>query len=85
MQANGLLEVILQAEYCMHSTTVWRTGDWDMAPISTQIQILSSGIPVMGIEEASSGMDSRQEPGAVPDSGSAPEPGICLLMFASFF
>ena len=34
--------------------------------------------------ETSCGMDSRQEPGAVPDSGSAPEPGM-FVNICQFF
>ena len=35
--------------------------------------------------EASCGMDSRQEPGAVPDSGSAPEPGMFVNICQFFY
>lgn len=76
---NGFLEVILQAEYCIHSTTVWRTKDWHMAPTDFSSRFNESVI------EASCGMDSRQEPGTVPDSGSAPEPGMFVNICQFFF
>ena len=41
--------LVLKAEYCIPSTTVWRT--WAL-PYQLKIQILSSGRPVIGIEEA---------------------------------
>lgn len=48
-----------------------RTGTWPscVSRIKLQIRILSSGKPAVGME-ASSRIDSKQEPGTVADSSS---------------